>query len=155
MTQTASSQKADGKLHFPCSIWALVNAMVKMAWDYYQDKNKAGKYIRRPKTFTCPMCKKRLLEQKKSPVLADRASKNIVIFFKKDSGRIAVCHTCGYTKREKVAACHTEVATQTIPAEPTTVNSCGCGNQLPAGRKKFCYSCRPQEGQPIARVTSM
>lgn len=39
------------------------------------------------------------------------------------------------------------------PIHPTVL-ACGCGNPLPKGRKKFCYSCRPATNEPVKEVVS-
>ena len=132
MTKT---QKNASKLTFPCSAWTLINAMIAMAWGYYRNKNKKGVEVRSPRKFTCPSCQAKRLAEKKSPTLAKRASQNVVVFWKQDGSRIAVCHVCGYTKREG-----------SITAPPTAAkveNAClGCGKILSSMEARYCDNCQ-------------
>jgi len=100
------------------------------------------------KVFDCPVCKTRALEiaQKngKDPIV--RAYKKVLIFkHPSEDITIAAC-PCGYRKIRKPKG--------KPPIAENIVGRCGCGGEIPEGRTKFCYRCRPKHKPPVKEVDS-
>lgn len=96
---------------------------------------------------TCPSCKHKY-------AIA-------LVFGKKDHDRVLAC-PCGfrmiikstYTSKPRCATsdCNAVIGKKEIETNngycwkcrpPKTTTICSCGNPLPKGRTKWCYSCRP------------
>jgi len=121
-------------------------------------------YTQSTKVFDCPVCKTRALKiaQKKGTNPIVRAYKKVLIFkHPSEDITIAAC-PCGYRKirKPKGSSNSIDAATQGMiqgaknAAERLSGIKCGCGGDVPEGRTKFCYQCRPRRKPPTKEVDS-
>jgi len=154
MTENTNNTNTTGNgsnITRPCSVWTMINEMAKYGWAYVPGKNKKGQPIRQAHKYTCPDCQAKRVNEGKSKTLADRSSRNVVVFFKKDRPRVALCHVCNYKHKEGEKASPPEGGVTAPPADPVVQNAClGCGKILPNMKERYCSTCqkRVEKGAP-------
>lgn len=149
MTETTNNTNGNGSnstITRPCSVRTMINAMADNGWGYIPNRDKKGRPTRQAHKYTCPACEAKRLKEGKSKTLAERSSRNVVVFFKKDRPKVALCHVCTYKKKEGQVEAPTPPTKAMTPEDATPeVRTCtrkGCNNPLPPDRKAVCHSCK-------------
>jgi hypothetical protein len=86
--------------------------------------------------YACPHCKAMFLKRypKADPTtnLYARSVRKAIIFTHPEKTSVAAC-PCGFRRANKSQTHHAQ---------------CHCGQDLPKGRKEWCYDCRPKTRKP-------